>query len=130
MMGRPMLPTAAVLSPAAVRIDSSIWVVVVLPFVPVTREPRRDRCRVRLSRQASSTSLQMATPRAAACASSGELAGQPVAMTQVGIVGKRSRSNPAPAGPCRRAPPAARPCRQVRSSRRVVQSRDTGAEME
>ena len=36
MIGRPMLPTAAVRKPAASNIDSSICVVVVLPLVPVT----------------------------------------------------------------------------------------------
>src|SRR5659263_219146 len=35
-IGRPMLPTAAARWPAASSMDSSIWVVVVLPFVPVT----------------------------------------------------------------------------------------------
>ena len=34
--GRPTLPAATLRSPAARRIESSIWTVVVLPFVPVT----------------------------------------------------------------------------------------------
>ena len=66
MIGRPMLPTAAVRRPAAGSIDSSIWVVVVLPLVPVIAEPGHDLVG-RLSRQASSTSLQIGTPRRAAC---------------------------------------------------------------
>ena len=65
MIGRPMLPTAAVRQPAAASIDSSIWVVVVLPLVPVM--PSQGMILSgRLSRQASSTSLQIGTPRAAA----------------------------------------------------------------
>src|SRR5215213_3682453 len=62
MMGRPMLPTAAVRRPAAVKIDSSICVVVVLPWVPVMPSQGTTLCG-RLSRQASSTSLQIGTPR-------------------------------------------------------------------
>ena len=60
-----MFPTAAVRSPAADKIDASIWVVVVLPLVPVI--PSQGTAFVgRLSRQASSTSLQIGTPRPAA----------------------------------------------------------------
>ena len=64
MMGRPTLPTAAARSPAANRIDSSICVVVVLPFVPVTPShgTTRSGC---IRRQASSTSPQMGTPAVA-----------------------------------------------------------------
>src|SRR5215207_4229264 len=62
MMGRPMLPTAAVRRPAAVKIDSSICVVVVLPLVPVMPSHGTTLCG-RLSRQASSTSLQIGRPR-------------------------------------------------------------------
>ena len=69
----------------------------------------------RLSRQASSTSLQMATPRAAACTSSGELAGQPVAITRSASSG-RVAVEP---GPSRTEPPSTSsslPLSEVRSS--------------
>jgi hypothetical protein len=116
MMGRPMLPTAAVLSPAAARIDSSICVVVVLPLVPVIPS-QGTILSGRLSRQASSTSLQMGTPRAAAWTSSGELAGQPVAITRSTSSG---RFAVAP-GPSRTKPPSTSsslPLSEVRSSSR------------
>src|SRR5215207_1640725 len=87
MMGRPMLPTAAVLSPAAARIDSSICVVVVLPFVPVIPS-HGTILSGRLSRQASSASLQIGMPRAAASRRSGVWADQPVAITRSASEGR------------------------------------------
>ena len=100
MIGRPMLPTAAVRSPAAVRIAASIWVVVVLPLVPVIPS-QGTTLAGRLSRQASSTSLQIGTPRAAACTSSGAVAGQPVVTTRSASVG----SSAVAPGPRRTVPP-------------------------
>ena len=101
MIGRPMLPTAAVRRPAAARIDSSIWVVVVLPLVPVTPSHGTTRSG-RLSRQASSTSLQIGTPRCAAATSSGESGGQPVVTTRSAPSG----STAVAPGPSRTVPPS------------------------
>jgi len=68
MMGRPILPTAADLRPAARSIESNIWVVVVFPLVPVTPSHGtiRSGC---INRQASSTSPQIGTSRRTAWAS-------------------------------------------------------------
>ena len=78
--GRPTLPTAALRSPAAVRIASSIWTVVVLPLVPVTHSHGAAVSGSR-SRQASSTSPHTGMPRAAAWASSGAVGFQPGEVT-------------------------------------------------
>ena len=56
-----MLPTAAVRLPAARSIDSSMSVVVVLPFVPVTTSHGAG-VRAPRSRQASSSSPHTGTP--------------------------------------------------------------------
>ena len=101
MIGRPMLPTAAVRRPDAASIDSSIWVVVVLPLVPVTPSQGMTLCG-RLSRQASSTSLQIGTDRAAAAVSSGLVGAQPVVMTRSASSG-RFAVEP---GPSRTVPPS------------------------
>ena len=98
MIGRPMLPTAAVRSPAAARIDSSIWVVVVLPLVPVM--PSQGMILFgRLSRQASSTSLQIGTPRGRRLHQQ-RRGGRPAGGDhQVGVVGqRRGRAGPEPDG--------------------------------
>ena len=74
-IGSPTLPQATVRSPPARSIASSICTVVVLPLVPVTASQGAGLSGSR-SRQASSTSPQIGTPRSAACASSGA-AGRP-----------------------------------------------------
>src|SRR4051812_49080391 len=74
--GSPTLPAATLRSPAARRIASSIRTVVVLPLVPVTASQGVSWSGSR-SRQASSTSPQTGTPRAAAWASSGASGRQP-----------------------------------------------------
>ncbi len=115
MIGRPMLPTAAVRNPAAARIDSSICVVVVLPFVPVIPS-HGTILSGRLSRHASSTSLQIGTPRSAAWRSSGCVAGQPVVITRSASSG-RVAVDP---GPSLTEPPrtsSSLPLSEVRSSR-------------
>ena len=89
-----MLPTAAVRSPAARSIDSSIWVVVVLPLVPVMPSQGTGRLG-RASRQASSGSLQMPIPAAAAAASSGWRGLQPVVTTR-SMPSGRSALEPGP----------------------------------
>ncbi len=83
MIGVPMLPTAAVFSPAARRIDASIWVVVVLPFVPVMASHGAALRPGRASRscQAISTSPTTSTPAAAAAANSGLSGFQPGEVT-------------------------------------------------
>ncbi len=101
MIGRPMLPTAAVRRPAAVRIEASIWVVVVLPLVPVMPS-QGTTFPGRLRRQANSTSLQIGTERAAAWASSGAVAGHPVVITRSASSG-RVAVDP---GPSRTLPPS------------------------
>ncbi len=68
--GVPTLPALVARSPAARRIDASIWTVVVLPFVPVTVSHGAAPSRGRI-RQASSTSPHTGMPRAAASARSG-----------------------------------------------------------
>ena len=62
MMGRPMFPTAAARIPAARSMDSTIWVVVVFPLVPVTPSHgmARSGCCIR---QASSISPHTGIPR-------------------------------------------------------------------
>ena len=81
MTGRPMFPTAAALSPAALSIASSICVVVVLPFVPVIPS-HGTTLAGRLSRQASSTSLQIGTAPASAWTRIAALGGKPVVTTR------------------------------------------------
>ena len=66
--------------------DSSIWVVVVLPFVPVMPSQGTTRSG-RLSRQASSTSLQIGTSRRAAWTSSGWDGLKPVVITRCAVAG-------------------------------------------
>ncbi len=78
--GRPTLPTAALRSPAAVRIACSICTVVVLPLVPVTAS-HGAACAGSRSRQASSTSPQTGMPRSRAATSSGALGGNPGEVT-------------------------------------------------
>ena len=58
----PTLPQAIPETPAAIRIDSSIWMVVVLPFVPVTATQVWSRLISDLSIQAKSISLIISTP--------------------------------------------------------------------
>lgn len=79
MIGVPMLPTAAVRRPAARRIEASIWVVVVLPLVPVIAS--QGAASGPRSRQAISTSPTTSTPADAAAAKSGELGFQPGEVT-------------------------------------------------
>ena len=126
MMGRPMLPTAAVLSPAAVRIDSSIWVVVVLPFVPVIPS-HGTILSGRLSRQ-----LHLAPDRHATISGLYQqwCAGRPAGRDhQVGVVGKgRSRTRPKPDRAAEHFEQLAPVGGEVIEY--VVQSRDAGAEME
>src|SRR5919112_332488 len=100
VIGRPMLPTAAVRSPAAVKMAASIWVVVVLPLVPVTPSHGTTLAGW-LSLQASSTSLQIGTPRVAAWTSSGAVAGQPVVTTRSASAG----SSAVEPGPSLTVPP-------------------------
>src|SRR2546423_933756 len=73
--GSPMLPRAAVRSPAAVRIAASIVVVVVLPLVPVTAS-QAGASGVR-SRQASSGSLYTGSPAACAATTSARVRANP-----------------------------------------------------
>src|SRR5699024_412876 len=85
--GRPMFPHAADAEPAASRIDCSIAVVVVLPFVPVTTSQRRGapNTPARSQRHASSTSPHTGTPAPAAADSNGLPGDSP------GLVTTRSR---------------------------------------
>ena len=95
--GVPTLPAAAALSPAARRIDSSIWTVVVLPLVPVTAShgaaPRPAR-----SRQASSTSPHTGMPAAPRRRAAGSCGASPGEVTTSSVPAGR----PAPcSGPSR-----------------------------
>src|SRR5690606_23177059 len=73
--GSPMLPSAAVRSPAAVSIAASMLTVVVLPLVPVTAS--HGAARGPRSRHASSGSLYTSRPAAAAARGSGWCGGKP-----------------------------------------------------
>ncbi|SII94473.1 Uncharacterised protein [Mycobacteroides abscessus subsp. abscessus] len=77
--GVPMLPQARARSPAASSIDSSIVVVVVLPFVPVIASHFASL--VPRMRQASSTSPMTGIPAAIAAASTGCSGFQPGEVT-------------------------------------------------
>src|SRR3954451_18517920 len=69
-IGVPTLPALVARSPAARRIDASMFTVVVLPLVPVTVSQGAAPVFARI-RQASSTSPQTGMPRAAASSSIG-----------------------------------------------------------
>lgn len=92
MMGVPMLPTAAVRKPADFRIDASIWVVVVLPLVPVIASqgaaPGPRSC------QAISTSPTTSTPAFAAAANSGLSGFQPGEVTTRPVPSGRVSASP------------------------------------
>ncbi len=68
--GVPMLPTGATRKPASRSMCAVSWVVVVLPFVPVTRIHSAARTLSR-TRQASSMSPQIGMPRSTAARSHG-----------------------------------------------------------
>ena len=78
MTGVPILPTAGAVSPWASRIAESMLTVVVLPSVPVRVSQgtcgRAESCWIL---QASSTSLQVSIPAAAAPRRTGPVAGTP-----------------------------------------------------
>src|SRR4051812_25485615 len=93
--GSPTLPAATLRSPAARRIASSIWTVVVLPLVPVTASQGVSWSGSR-SRQASSTSPQTGTPRARAWARSGASGFQPGDVTSRSTWSGRVAVTPAP----------------------------------
>ncbi|CAM5528815.1 hypothetical protein SALBM311S_02256 [Streptomyces alboniger] len=107
-----MLPTAAVRRPAALRIEASIWTVLVLPLVPVTASqgaasrPPRPR-----SRQASSTSPQTGTPACTAAANSGLSGFQPGVVTMSSV-------------PCGRVAPSPRRTVMPRASSSAAWAQD------
>src|SRR3954454_1347378 len=94
-MGRPTLPHATVRRPAARSIASSIWTVVVLPFVPVTASHGVSWSGSR-SRQASSTSPHTGMPREAACASNGASGRHPGEVTTTSTSSGRVAVLPGP----------------------------------
>ena len=90
-----MLPTAAALYPPAMSIDSVIWVVVVLPLVPVmpSQGTTRSGC---MRRQASSGSPHTGTSAARAWAMSGWVGRHPGETMTRSVPGGSCAVDPAP----------------------------------
>src|SRR3954465_14132769 len=103
-----MFPQATAWAPAALRIDSSIPTVVVLPLVPVTTSQDGGGPRTRPPRQASSTPPITSTPASAAATSSGDVGRQPGLVTtrttsDGGSVRPGPSSAPSPSSSARRS---------------------------